>query len=205
MRTCIFHSYHVWYSSCKILSGISHWLWGKIVQHRLDQAISESENHRVRKQAKRSLPSGGRRIDFYRNPGKWGGTDLLIPVGSDVVDALLEEYDRPEYTQFGSNSMVKLCDCLYDAINSPLPVAKDGWTIWKRMVQLLPQLTAKSPDWKQLELSARLEYQAPDDQEVDNQSDVESVAQEEDCPDDEPSADTDTEEAEPDDNMDDGN
>ena len=137
------------------------------------------------------LPSGGRRIDFYRNPERWGGTDLLIPLKPEIVDALLEEYDLPEFTQFGSNSMVKLCDCLYDAIDSPLPVAKEGWTIWKRMIQLLPQLAAQSADWNQLELLARLEYEAPINGDVDDLSDADSVAPEEDCPDDEPSADTD--------------
>lgn len=100
------------------------------------------------------LPSGGRRIDFYRNPGRWGGTDLLIKVNTEIIDALLARYDRPKYTQFGTGAMVKLCECLYDAVGSPLPVAKNGWVIWKQMTDILPLLVAQSPSWRDLETKA---------------------------------------------------
>lgn len=167
--------------------GVSHWLWGKIVQYRLDQAIRESENHRVRKQANRLLPSGGRRIDFYRNPEQWGGTDLLISIDRDLVDELLDEYDLPEYTQFGSNSMVKLCECLFDAIGSPLPLAKEGWSIWQQMTATLPQLALRSRGWKVLEAEARADYIPRDTDDPDTVSDTESLPAEEDFPDDDPS------------------
>ncbi|KAF5309482.1 hypothetical protein D9619_012432 [Psilocybe cf. subviscida] len=84
---------------------ISFWLWGRIVQLRLDEYLIEQNNHRVRYQKKSLLPSGGRRIDFYNHPEDYGGTNHLIKVDLGEIDALLAKYDRLEYTQFGSDEM----------------------------------------------------------------------------------------------------
>ena len=110
------------------------WLWGQIVQERLDAIVVENGNHFVRYQKKSLLPTGGRRIDFYQNPEQWGGIDQLIKVNMDDIDKLLEEYDLPEYTQFGSNDMVMLCQGLYSSIGSPQLSASIGWTVWGEMI-----------------------------------------------------------------------
>jgi hypothetical protein len=100
----------------------------------LDAIIVENGNHYVRHQKKSLLPTGGRRIDFYQNPGRWGGTDQLIKVNVNDIDKLLEEYDLPEYTQFGSNEMVELCQGLYNSIGSPQVSASIGWVVWGEMM-----------------------------------------------------------------------
>lgn len=110
------------------------WLWGRIVQERLDAIVIENGNHFVRYQKKSLLPTGGRRIDFFQNPERWGGTDQLITVNMDDIEKLLEEYDLPEYTQFGSNEMVTLCQVLYSSIGSPQLSASIGWVVWGEMI-----------------------------------------------------------------------
>lgn len=115
-------------------SEISIWLWAKIVQSCLDEFCLENGNHKVRKQPKVLLPSGGRRIDFYERPQEYGGVDCLIEIPRKDVDMLLEEYNEPELFLFNSVEMTELCQNLYDSIGSPTLKASQGWNIFRQMV-----------------------------------------------------------------------
>ncbi len=115
---------------------MARWLWAQIVQLRLDKILAESQTHRVRKQPGRLLPTGGRRRDFYTRPEDWGGENLLISVPVEDIDNLLEEFDKPELLQFGSDSMVNLCESIYRAVGSPKLEAKSGWIIFTSMINM---------------------------------------------------------------------
>jgi hypothetical protein len=117
-------------------SGVALWLWGKIVQERLDNVIYEQGIHVVRHQKKILLPSGFRRIDMYKKPQKCssGASDQLIPIPAEDIEQLLEEHDRPDLIQFGSDQMVALCERLYSGISSPVTNANMGWDIFVHMI-----------------------------------------------------------------------
>ncbi|KAF8958233.1 hypothetical protein BDZ97DRAFT_1906555 [Flammula alnicola] len=121
-----------------IHEGVASWLWGKIVQVqlRLDMIVTESQAHRVRKQAKSLLPTGGRRIDMYEHPEDWEGQEnQLIEIPGEDIDKLLNEYDRPDLLQFGSDEMVQFCEYLFEKIGSPELSAKVGWKVFLRMLK----------------------------------------------------------------------
>jgi hypothetical protein len=80
------------------------------------------------------MPSGARHIDMYQFPERWGGEDQLIPVPAKDLDQLLDEYDRPDLLQFGSDGMVCLCEGLYDEIDAPKLSASVGWEVFRAMV-----------------------------------------------------------------------
>jgi hypothetical protein len=80
------------------------------------------------------MPSGARHIDMYQFPERWGGEDQLIPIPTKDLDQLLEEYDRPDLLQFGSDEMVHLCETLYDEVGAPKLRASSGWEVFKAMV-----------------------------------------------------------------------
>ncbi|KAF9554090.1 hypothetical protein CPC08DRAFT_644758, partial [Agrocybe pediades] len=116
--------------------GVALWLWGQIVQERLNRLMKDKRNHYVRKQKDRLLPTGGRIGDFFDSPEKWGGKDKLIVLPAEKIDAYLEKYDKPKYTRFGSKKMVATCEWLYASIGSPALLAKHGWDIFAAMVNL---------------------------------------------------------------------
>ncbi|KAF8179208.1 hypothetical protein BJ912DRAFT_855711 [Pholiota molesta] len=119
-----------------IHEGVALWLWGKIVQLRLDMIVKESQSHRVRKQAKSLLPTGCRRIDMYEHPEDWEGLEnQLIAIPGEDIDKLLEKYDRPDLLQFGSDEMVQFCQYLFEKIGSPELSAKVGWKVFLRMLE----------------------------------------------------------------------
>lgn len=100
----------------------------------MDDIIAESQIHRVRKQKDILLPSGGRRIDFYNQPEKYGGKDRIISIPADAIDELLAQYDRPDLLLFGSREQVTWCEEIYTAIGAPKLAARVGWGIFSKMI-----------------------------------------------------------------------
>jgi hypothetical protein len=102
----------------------------------LDDIISENQIHRVRKQRNILLPSGGRRIGFYRNPEKYGGKDRIIPIPDDTLNELLAQYDKPDPLLFGSREQVTWCEEIHTAIGAPKLSARGGWGVFSKMITL---------------------------------------------------------------------
>jgi hypothetical protein len=100
----------------------------------LDNIIAENQIHRVRKQKDILLPSGGRRIDFYCNPEKYGGKDRIITVPADTINELLAQYDKPDLLLFGSREQVTWCEEIHAAIGDPKLCAREGWSIFSKMI-----------------------------------------------------------------------
>ncbi|CAK5270489.1 unnamed protein product [Mycena citricolor] len=120
-----------------IHEGVCLWLWGRIVQLRLDKIQYENGIHRVRKQASRLLPTGGRIIDFYEHPERYGGDMQLISIDDihlPLIDHLIEEHSPAEKLQFGSNDMVVLCEAIFAGIGSPDVSALNGWAVFSHMI-----------------------------------------------------------------------
>lgn len=121
--------------SCLLVyRGVAWWLWAKIVQNCLDDILEENRLHRVRKQKKSLLPTGGHHINFYTRPEDWAGSNQLIDISSNDVDRLLAEYDHPELFQFGSNEMVALCERLFTAVGNPVVSATNVWAVFTAMI-----------------------------------------------------------------------
>ncbi|KAK7016113.1 hypothetical protein R3P38DRAFT_3321542 [Favolaschia claudopus] len=70
----------------------SNWIWFPAVQRSLDEFCHQQQNnHRIRKQPAKLLPSGGTPNEFVANPTAYGGEDCLVEVPKPVLDRLLEE------------------------------------------------------------------------------------------------------------------
>ena len=129
-------------------SAISLWLWGRVVQLRLDEIMHENRIHKIRKQKKTLLPSGGRRIDIYNNPEKFGAhlKDRLIHIPDEIIDNLLQKYDRPDLLQFGTDDNVHLMEQIYRKIGSPKLSARVGWSVFVEMVNVYIELQTGSDE-----------------------------------------------------------
>ncbi|KAF8990438.1 hypothetical protein BDQ17DRAFT_1216898, partial [Cyathus striatus] len=121
--------------SDSIHSAVSSWLWGRIVQVRLNEIMVENQNHRIRKQRGILLPSGARRIDLYLKPTKYGGEDRLIKADDDIIDDLLDQYDRPDLLRFGTLEAVALCRAIYIGIGQPKLSTQIGWSVFAQMIE----------------------------------------------------------------------
>ncbi|KIY47705.1 hypothetical protein FISHEDRAFT_44855, partial [Fistulina hepatica ATCC 64428] len=116
---------------------IACWIWAKIVQAKLDEIVAQNRVHRVRYQKKSLLPTGGRHIDFYNQPERWGGHNMLVPVPRDVLDDLYSKYARPDLMSFVPNAWEVFCRNAYEQIGSPDLLAKEGWNIFTSIIALV--------------------------------------------------------------------
>ncbi|KAF8504932.1 hypothetical protein JB92DRAFT_3145648 [Gautieria morchelliformis] len=114
------------------------WLWARVVQSRLDNARQLNGVHRVRRQDHVLLPTGGRVEDFYNNPEKYGGEDMLIPVDEDTISRLLTEHVPERLFQFGTDESHALATELFTQVGSPVLTSLNAWHVWGTMMAKLP-------------------------------------------------------------------
>jgi hypothetical protein len=122
------------------VSELSRWLWGNIVQRRLDRMKRDHEVHRVRYQRKVLMPTGCRRIDMYQKPWRTGGEEQLLrltPEAELVVDQLIAEHVPKNYTQFASDEVTKLGEHYLSLLPSDHDLkARYGWKIFNAMIAM---------------------------------------------------------------------
>ncbi|KAK6992022.1 hypothetical protein R3P38DRAFT_2571554 [Favolaschia claudopus] len=104
-----------------LLRQTSNWIWFPLIQYSLDQFCNEQNNHRIRKQKEKVLPSGGSPNQFYANPEKYGGKDSLIKVPAEEIDELLDEARDAayEHMKFVDDDFDILAHDAYDALGKP--------------------------------------------------------------------------------------
>lgn len=67
------------------------WIWPPVIQRELDKFRFQANNHRVRKQKHKQLPSGVTPSIAYSLPEKFGTTDMLQPVDVNVINEMLDQ------------------------------------------------------------------------------------------------------------------
>ena len=94
--------------------------------------------HRVRKQAKKSLPSGGRPDRFYSNPEEYNGEECLIKVDIDMVEQLLQESeDGKEKMWFTDHNFDPLAKVAYEKIGAFPVTLENVWRVFSLMINQL--------------------------------------------------------------------
>ncbi|GJJ06851.1 hypothetical protein Clacol_001047 [Clathrus columnatus] len=121
---------------------LGRWLWAKVVQARLNHVREQQIFHRVRLQRKGSTSNRGHPThDFYTNPEKFRGTNLLIKIQDmTMVDLLLEEHSSERFLQFGDEKSVPLFEELYTRVGKPELRLRDTWNVWRSMMDLVQPL-----------------------------------------------------------------
>ncbi|KAJ7655913.1 hypothetical protein B0H17DRAFT_956234, partial [Mycena rosella] len=117
-----------------------NWLWPKSVQVSLDDFVEYWNDHKIRTQHNKQLPSGFSPNYIYDFPDKFSLTYFVVPVPQDLVDALRENIpkNREECYRWVSDDFeVKAWEAYY-MIGAPKFVLTDGWTIFS---QMLPHFT----------------------------------------------------------------
>lgn len=115
--------------------GISRFIWGNIVQSVLDNSGHEQSIHRIRKQSKRFLPSGGSPIQFYRYPQNYGGEPCLIPIPPDDTAALVKQFVPENLFFFCDDYVHHAATTALESIGSPKLTVTNGWDVF---VEILP-------------------------------------------------------------------
>lgn len=104
----------------------------------MDRARKRQVVHRIRLQRRVLLPTGGTAHQFYHNPRKTRGTNMLIKVPDlSIIDNLIQEFKADEYLRFGDEISNELYEALFVKLGSPKLSLRNAWTVWRRMMNLL--------------------------------------------------------------------
>ncbi|KAK6977143.1 hypothetical protein R3P38DRAFT_3335022 [Favolaschia claudopus] len=120
----------------------SNWIWFPLVQRDLDNFCHQQNNHRIRYQAEKILPSGGTPNEFFANPGKWGGENCLVEVPAHRIDELLDEARETarEHMRYVDDEFDVLARDAYEALGKPDITLHSAWVVFRAMVEQLDRM-----------------------------------------------------------------
>ncbi|KAK6966975.1 hypothetical protein R3P38DRAFT_2815563 [Favolaschia claudopus] len=126
----------------KTLRQTSNWIWFPLVQRSLDTFCNQQNNHRVRRQDDKLLPSGGTPNQFCANPMKYNGVDCLIKVPAKNIDELLDEARETarEHMRYVDDDFDILACEAYEALNKPAITLQSAWVVFRAMVEQLNRM-----------------------------------------------------------------
>ncbi|TFK61062.1 hypothetical protein BDN72DRAFT_778676 [Pluteus cervinus] len=117
-----------------------YWVFVPLVQSSLDDFKTYWNQHRIRYQADKILPSGHVPDDARENPSSFGGLNCLIPVdnktttGSEARQYLTEEVGgRDQHLSWYSNNSALDAEIAHRAIGSPEMTLSNAWDVFLGM------------------------------------------------------------------------
>ncbi|KAJ7315803.1 hypothetical protein DFH08DRAFT_715290, partial [Mycena albidolilacea] len=113
-----------------------NWVWPKIIQASLDNFVEYWNNHKIRTQHNKLLPSGFSPNFICDFPERFGLTHFGVPVSTDLVEALRENIPktREECYRWVSDEFDMKALEIYNHIGAPKFILTDGWTIYCQML-----------------------------------------------------------------------
>ncbi|KAJ6629945.1 hypothetical protein B0H10DRAFT_2160444 [Mycena sp. CBHHK59/15] len=113
-----------------------NWLWPKIVQSSLDNFVDYWNNHKIRTQRNKLLPSGFSLNYICEFPERFGLTNFGVPAPQHLVDALRQNIpkSREECYRWVSDEFEAMAWEVYNHIGAPKFVLTEGWTIFCQML-----------------------------------------------------------------------
>ncbi|KAJ6560015.1 hypothetical protein B0H19DRAFT_1289657 [Mycena capillaripes] len=113
-----------------------NWLWPKIVQLCLDGFVDYWNNHKIRTQRNKLLPSGFSPNLICDFPERFGLTNFRVPAPQPFVDTLRQNIpkSRAECYRWVSDEFEAKAWEIYHQIGEPKFVLTEGWTIFCQML-----------------------------------------------------------------------
>ncbi|KAJ6454096.1 hypothetical protein C8R47DRAFT_943016, partial [Mycena vitilis] len=87
-------SHNYFHSGLPFHVDLFNWLWPKIVQCSLDNFVDYWNNHKIRTQHNKLLPSGFSPNYICDFPERFGLTDFSVPAPQHLVDALMQKIPK---------------------------------------------------------------------------------------------------------------
>lgn len=113
------------------------WLWSKLLQQDLDQWKQNQNDHTVRRDNNKFLPSGVSPNVAFSLHHKYGAENYLQPVDVAVVQSLMEKIGGEALIQFVSIEYAVQAQSVYDNLHIGSLTFDNVWYIFQSM---LPQM-----------------------------------------------------------------
>ena len=129
--------------SCVLTRDVFNWLWPPLLQERLDEYREYWNNHTVRRQKEKDLPSGTSPMHMWTCPTHMRPTarDCRVNVRADMVHHLRDEIGgevaRQQAYQFVTPEFQAEADGAYADLGSPHITLATAWMVFHSVVDVL--------------------------------------------------------------------
>ncbi len=111
-------------------------MWSNLIQSELDQLREKFNNHKVRKDRNKKLPSGTSSNIAYTLYGDYGGENCLQPVELPVVSKLMEEIGGQDLIRFVSVEYSAKAEAVLKGLGATVTL-ENVWNVFQAMLPLM--------------------------------------------------------------------
>jgi hypothetical protein len=119
-------------------SDLFNWIFPPLVQAELDEFRTYWNQHQVRSQPNKNMPSGHVPADVLEHPELFGGINCLIKVPKETLTDLRvflteEVGPRSEHLQWVDDEFAAIAEAVHKSIGSPHITLTNSWEIFRKM------------------------------------------------------------------------
>ncbi|KAJ6480196.1 hypothetical protein C8R45DRAFT_933130 [Mycena sanguinolenta] len=119
-----------------------YWIFVPLLQAQLDEFCVYWNNHRVRTQKDKNMPSGHVPADAFSHPGNYGGLDCRIHVPPAAVEDMrniltAEVGPKDEHLSWFGAEFGQVAQGIYEQIGKPTLSLETAWDVFQKMVPLI--------------------------------------------------------------------
>ena len=113
------------------------WLWSTVIQKELDDLKDRFNNHIVRRDRNKLIPSGVAPNVAYALYQQHGGENCLQPVDRAVIRHLMEELGGKDLIRFVPAEYAEKAQSIYDALGIKDLTLQNVWHVFTAMLPLI--------------------------------------------------------------------
>ncbi|KAJ6473886.1 hypothetical protein C8R45DRAFT_1103556 [Mycena sanguinolenta] len=119
-----------------------YWIFIPLLQAQLDEFCVYWNNHHVRTQKDKNMPSGHVPADAFSHPGNYGGLDCRIHVLPAAVEDMrniltAEVGPKDEHLSWFGAEFGQVAQGIYEQIGKPTLSLETAWDVFQKMVPLI--------------------------------------------------------------------
>jgi hypothetical protein len=130
----------VQYPSHIIVSDLVQWLWSTVIQKELNTLIVKFNDHKVRTDRTKLIPSGVAPNVAYSLHNAYGGENCLEAVDRDVIDGLMQELGGEDLIHFVPAAYEAKAIEVFESLNITDLTLQNVWDVFQSMLPLMTSL-----------------------------------------------------------------
>ncbi|KAJ7092528.1 hypothetical protein C8R43DRAFT_1049877 [Mycena crocata] len=122
-----------------------NWIFPPLIQGELDEFRVYWNQHRIRAQPNKTMPSGHVPVDALEHPEIYGGINCFIKIPKETIDNLREVLTqevgpRSDHLQWVDDEFSSLAESVHKSIGSPKITLNNSWEIFAQMSICIEEL-----------------------------------------------------------------
>ena len=115
------------------------WLWSTVIQKELNELKDRFNNHIVRRDRSKLIPSGVATNVVFSLHEQYSGEDCLQPVDPGIIRRLMEELGGEELIQFVSPAYASKAQAVFNTLHIQNLALQNVWHVFQAMLPLMTE------------------------------------------------------------------